>query len=246
MTKVCIVVPCFNEVRRLTLGPLRRMTAADVHLILVDDGSTDGTGPKLREFAAVLGGAAQVHALPKNLGKGEAVRHGLCLAIGVGAEIVGYLDADMSTPPEEALRLLSEIGRGNQDAVIGSRVALLGHDIRRSAFRHYFGRVFASAASLAVGLPVYDTQCGAKFFRVDDCFKDCVGDPFASRWAFDVELVGRIVGHPGRGRPAVVEEMPLRVWLDRGSSHLGFLAMLLSGLALIEIRRRLARFRRAR
>ena len=83
--------------------------------------------------------------------------------------IVGYFDADLATPVAELERLLAVIGKDPQlEAVLASRVALLGHSIQRKPTRHYLGRLYATAASLALGVAVYDTQCGAKLFRVND------------------------------------------------------------------------------
>jgi hypothetical protein len=103
------------------------------------------------------------------------------------------------------------------DVVLASRVALLGRDIHRSAFRHYTGRVFATFASLVLAKPVYDTQCGAKLFRRTDALDASIGEPFRSRWAFDVELLGRLerAGVP----PRCFWEEPLLVWHDVSGSR---------------------------
>jgi hypothetical protein len=68
---------------------------------------------------------------------------------------------------------------------------MLGRDIRRSAFRHYAGRLFATFASLQLRLPVYDTQCGAKIFRATPEVVALFGRPFRLRWCFDVEVLSR-------------------------------------------------------
>src|SRR5204862_482251 len=85
----------------------------------------------------------------------------LARALDRGAEVVGYVDADLSTPVAEVARLLDEMEQRGVAVVMGARVALLGTAIQRRALRHYLGRLFATAASIILGLPVYDTQCGA-------------------------------------------------------------------------------------
>jgi hypothetical protein len=100
---------------------------------------------------------------------------------------------------------------------MGARVSLLSHAIERSVVRHYLGRIFATLASLALRMRVYDTQCGAKLFRVSSTLADALRDPFISRWAFDVELLGRLLMGsalvPAISPQAIWEE-PLHVWCD--------------------------------
>jgi dolichyl-phosphate beta-glucosyltransferase len=90
---------------------------------------------------------------------------------------------------------------------------LLGRAIECKALRHYLGRVFATAASVVLGLRVYDTQCGAKLFRATPATKALFLRPFATRWLVDVELLARLI-QARRGTPlpqarAVVYEWPL-------------------------------------
>jgi hypothetical protein len=95
---------------------------------------------------------------------------------------------------------------------------LLGRTIERNAVRHYVGRIFATAASLTLGLPVYDTQCGAKLFRVSPATKCLFDQPFLTRWLFDVEILARIIQRYARGldgRPDdIVCEFPLPEWRE--------------------------------
>jgi glycosyltransferase involved in cell wall biosynthesis len=236
---VILVVPCYNEARRLRPEAFRTLAAApEVGLQLVDDGSTDGTPPLLAGLAATLEGRAEVLRLPRNAGKAEAVRRGLQRALARGAGVVGYVDADLSTPVEEVLRLVEAIETDPVQVVMGARVARLGAHIERSAVRHYLGRIFATVASLVIGLPVYDTQCGAKVFRASPSLHAALARPFRSPWAFDVELIHRLlVGGPAA--PALAPddflEIPLRRWTDVRGSKIRPGAMVRAGLSLLAL-----------
>ena len=125
-------------------------------------------------------------------GKGEAVRAGILAGVAERAALVGFVDADLATPLraiDDFLAVLRD--RPAVEFVLGSRVMLMGRDIKRKATRHYLGRVFATAASLALDLPVYDTQCGAKMLRVNAGTATLFAAPFRSAWIFDVELIAR-------------------------------------------------------
>src|SRR6266487_2065866 len=104
-----VVVPCYNEADRLDRAEWTRLSVApDVGLVFVDDGSTDGTRAVLEEMCAKLP-SAETLGLDENRGKGEAVRAGMLRGIARGAELIGYLDADLATPVEEMLRLAREL-----------------------------------------------------------------------------------------------------------------------------------------
>lgn len=227
-----VVVPCFNEAERLDETPLLTFLdrCTEASLLFVDDGSTDATAGRLAAVAARRPARIEVLSLSPNGGKAEAVRQGMLRALDRGAGMVGYLDADLSTPPDELLRLRAAFARPDAqvEVVLGARVALLGTDIERSAVRHYLGRIFASAASLILQARVYDTQCGAKLFRATPALGSALATPFISRWAFDVELLGRLLAG-GPSVPALplsaIVEVPLATWHDIRGSKLGPLAM---------------------
>lgn len=241
---VCIVVPCFDEAERLDTAAFVELAEAVDELIFVDDGSTDDTLSVLRGLADATDGGIDVIELPSNAGKAEAVRLGMITAIDRGRTLVGYLDADLATPVAEMVRLI-DIARSQpqRTAVLGSRVALLGHTVRRRPARHYMGRVYATAASLALGVAVYDTQCGAKVFRVGMPLQLALADPFPDRWSFDVELLARLLADPNQSADPVLE-VPLRDWHDVSGSSVGVLAAARAGWALLGLRRRVRRHRR--
>jgi len=234
------VVPCFDEAKRIDVAAFLGLVddGEGISLVLVDDGSRDETLAILRGITQQRLNLTEVVALPQNLGKAEAVRQGLLRALARGAAIVGYVDADLSTPPHELHRLAAMSRSGGFDVLMGSRVQLLGHAITRNHARHYLGRVFATCASLGLGLPVYDTQCGAKLFRRTDALVSALARPFVSHWAFDVELLGRLI-HPVPGIAAVaiesIREEPLLSWTDISGSKLRPAAALRSGLELLRL-----------
>lgn len=248
-----VVIPCFNEAARLEGDALLSLLDTQgVEILLVDDGSTDDTRARLQELAARAPARVGVLALEGNRGKAEAVRRGLEQALLDGALRVAYLDADLSTPPAELLRLLQVLeDRPDLDVVLGSRVRLLGRHIERRPLRHYLGRGFATAASLTLGLPVYDTQCGAKAFRRTPALLAALRSPFSSRWAFDVELLLRLLegeaDTPGLPERAFLE-LPLKEWREVGGGKLGPAAMARAGLDLARLAARsaLERGRRGR
>ncbi|HEX6659054.1 MAG TPA: glycosyltransferase [Ilumatobacter sp.] len=238
-----LVVPCYNEHTRLAVDQIGELTADDrVSLVLVDDGSTDRTLDLLRSIERDTH-RVTVIALPRNGGKGEAVRAGLVSSLAANPSWIGYVDADMATPASEILRLL-DVAASTPciDVMIGSRVALLGRDVQRSAFRHYTGRVFATLASVVLSKAVYDTQCGAKLFRRTSAFDRSIAAPFRSRWAFDVELLGRL--ESAGVEPSRYWEEPLLVWHDVSSSRRTVPQSIGAAAELLPIWRDLRRARR--
>jgi dolichyl-phosphate beta-glucosyltransferase len=217
--RLALVVPCYNEATRLDAGAFLQFvsTHPNVHLVMVDDGSTDATAEILARMRATAPDAVTTIRHTPRRGKGEAVRAGILAGLARDAALVGFFDADLSTPLgtiEDFLAVLRD--RPAVELVLGSRVMLMGRDIKRSATRHYFGRVFATAVSLALDLPVYDTQCGAKILRVNPATATLFTAPFRSRWIFDVELIARYlrlpVGPDEPPRRARLYELVLPAW----------------------------------
>jgi len=224
-----VVIPCYNEAHRLDVERLGTLVRSGrLGVLFVNDGSTDET-TRILAILERSSTTVEVLDLPRNVGKAEAVRLGLVRAVELRAPIVGYYDADLATPPHELLRLLDVLETKPHLAVVtAARVALLGRTIVRRRRRHYLGRVFATLAAVVLRLPVYDTQTGAKFFRVVPGFVAATARPFQSSWIFDVELIGRLLrGNDGAEPvpPSAFEEVPLREWRDVSGSKLGVPAM---------------------
>ena len=221
--RMVLVMPCYNEAERLPVQRISEMLRANpwMSLVLVDDGSVDGTGDVLKQVAASNPERVHVLGLERNGGKGEAVRQGMLKAVALypDAQYAGFFDADLATPLEEAVHLLEGAQGARPVLIMGSRVNLMGTTrITRSAKRHYIGRLFATLVSEMLKLPIYDTQCGAKLVRMDRVHR-LFQEPFITRWLFDVELIWRIVNLVGRAQAhEEIAEVPVRIWHEQGGS----------------------------
>lgn len=224
LLRATFVVPCYNEAARLDAAAFAALVAnARVSVLAVDDGSKDATRALLDSIVSQHPGRISVLSLALNGGKAEAVRAGMNHALAAGALVVGYADADFATPPLELVRLFDELERTGAEVVLGSRIQRLGADIVRKELRHLAGRLFATVSSWTVGVPVYDTQCGAKLFRATPALAAALSEPFSSRWSFDVELLARLFGRLPSAEsmdPKHAIEVPLAQWHDIGGSKL--------------------------
>jgi dolichyl-phosphate beta-glucosyltransferase len=223
---LALVVPCYNEAGRLRGDAFVDFvrTHRGVRFLFVDDGSTDATSAVQQSIAAAAPGAVETLRLERNQGKAEAVRRGILQALRASPRLVGFWDADLATPLAAIDDFLAVAEtRPGVEIILGSRVLLMGRDIRRKASRHYLGRVFATCASLALGIPVYDTQCGAKVFRATSDLDALFSEPFRSPWIFDVELLSRYLALDPAGGPARAQriyELAVPAWHDIPGSKL--------------------------
>jgi dolichyl-phosphate beta-glucosyltransferase len=167
---VSIVIPAYNEERRLPssldaiLAWLLQAKCPESEILVVDDGSTDGTAGVARAY-----GERYPHirllSNPGNRGKGYSVRHGMLEA---KLEWRLFTDADLSAPIEELAKLFAAAERTGAHIAIGSRGldrSLIG--VRQPVAREYAGRIFNLLMRLITGLPYTDTQCGFKLYRAD-------------------------------------------------------------------------------
>jgi dolichyl-phosphate beta-glucosyltransferase len=220
-----IVVPCYNEAHRLPSEKFVEFVheGRNIDFLFVNDGSTDDTIAVLERLQRVCGPAVALLDKKVNGGKAEAVRDGILKAIQAGrSAFVGFWDADLATPLSAISPLLQELIDDPQlQMVFGSRVRLLGRHVHRLAVRHYLGRVFATVVSVMLRLPIYDTQCGAKVFRVTPELAQVMSQPFISRWVFDVEILARFIAlNHGDTRTLhdSIYEYPLERWEDVAGS----------------------------
>jgi glycosyltransferase involved in cell wall biosynthesis len=159
-----IIIPAYDEERRLprTLARIRDFLGArhlDAEVIIVDDGSRDGTAQVVEQWRAEIAGLRLI-SNGRNRGKGYSVRQGMLAARG---RLALFTDADLSAPIEEAEKLLAALD--GHDVAIGSRAldrSLI--EIHQARWRELAGILYNKVVQLITGLKVADTQCGFKAF----------------------------------------------------------------------------------
>ena len=148
----------------------------------------------------------------------------------------GFIDADLATPLSQVDFLISQF---NDDLIMvfGSRIKLLNNNIERNIIRHYMGRIFATFVSILFKLEVYDTQCGAKFFRTSESSINLFKSPFISKWFFDIEIFLRLRKQSDYFEfQKNVKEIPLQEWIEKGNTKLSLSDFILTPFLLIKLK----------
>ena len=235
MRKTGIVIPCYNEEKRLNseayLSALDK--EPELSFLFVDDGSTDKTLQIIQSLKDQRPAQIEILTLEQNSGKAEAVRSGMNRVIEDDFINVGYWDADLATPLETINDFCKLLNSRDTSLVMGSRVKLLGRHIERNPLRHYTGRIFATCASLLLNIGVYDTQCGAKIFKNTALLKQVFGRPFTVNWIFDVEMLARFEVISDQSISQLSShwhEYPLKEWIDIKGSKVKLKDFFISGL----------------
>lgn len=238
LADVALVMPCYNEAERLNAGAIAGFVRAHpgLRLILVNDGSRDATLARLMALQADCPDQVSVLDLAQNSGKAEAVRQGMLFALATGAPLIAYWDADLATPLDcaEDFARVAQRHPGLQ-VIFGSRRQMLGHRIHRTPMRRAVSRACATLARLALGLPVADSQCGAKMLRAGPALAAALAQPFRAGWLFDVELFARIKAALGGAAAEGFYEYPLPEWQEVAGSKVTGRAILRAGLAMLRL-----------
>ncbi len=243
--QLCLVIPCYNEARRFQVHSFKACLESNpaVRFVLVDDGSRDKTLQLLTAVREISPDRVAVLPFEANRGKGEAVREGVLYSIQqFSPSVVGFWDADLATPLCTLQRFIEVLdSRPDIEMIFGSRVMLLGRRVERKPIRHYLGRIFATAVSNMLRLPIYDTQCGAKLFRVEPHTQSIFAEPFLSKWVFDVEIIARYLRHYGKKTEQMerlIYEYPLETWVDVAGSKVHAGDFFTAFLDILRIERR--------
>lgn len=230
---ISIIIPAYNEEKRLpsTLARIVEYVSASgtpvTEILVVDDGSRDGTAAAVSDFAR-RHPCVRLVQNPGNRGKGYSVRHGMLEAKGDWAL---FTDADLSSPIEELEKLIEAAERNSAQVAFGSRAldrSLVG--VHQPLLREYAGRFFNLVMRLVTGLKFHDTQCGFKLFQ-REAAREIFSRQRLERFGFDAEVlfIARLLGYRA-------VEAPVR-WNDVLGSKVGTLQGLNGFVDLLRIRR---------
>jgi len=207
--EISIVIPAYNEEERLpntleTIIDYFEKSHKEYEIIVVDDGSSDHTGGIAQQYNP----RAKLYKLPKNLGKGAAVRAGVEQAKG---DFILFTDADLSTPITELPKLYSALEE-NSDIAIGSRAidsSLI--KLHQPLYRELMGKTFNKIVQFLVFKGIKDTQCGFKLFK-NSVAKEIFSQAKIDGFGFDVEIL-----YLARKKNYKIAEIPVEWHNDKKS-----------------------------
>ena len=190
--RVVVVIPTYNEASNLAwiVGRLRA-AQPDVDVLVVDDGSPDGTGAVADELAAADPAVSVVHRTTKE-GLGAAYLHGFRVALAAGYDVIGEMDADGSHQPEQLDRLL--VALHSADLVIGSRWVPGGSVVNWPRRRELLSRGGNLYVRMLLGVPVRDATAGYRLFRRETLEKIDLESVQSTGYVFQTDMVARALG----------------------------------------------------
>lgn len=220
MKKVAIIIPCYNEGKRLEYKNIEFLILnSEIDIYFANDGSVDDTLELINSYAQKNLNRCHVLDFKKNSGKANTIYKAINqINQEEKYDFIGYFDADFSTPSNEIVRLVEDLNKLRCEFLIGSRILLLNSGIKRKQYRHIIGRIIITLINLKFKLGIYDTQCGSKLFSKTIIHK-AFNKPFYTSWLFDVEIFIRL-----KKQNLLISgvETPVYNWIDVDGSKLGF------------------------
>lgn len=239
--RVVVVIPTYNEASNLEwiVGRLRA-AQPDVDVLVVDDGSPDGTGAIADRLAAADSAVSVLHRTAK-AGLGAAYLHGFQVALDAGYDVIGEMDADGSHQPEQLGRLLDALG--SADLVIGSRWVPGGSVVNWPRRREALSRGGNLYVRMLLGIKVRDATAGYRLFRRTTLEKIDLHSVESTGYVFQTDMVARTLA-----AGLTVREVPIEfVERVRGDSKMSgaVAAESLKRITAWGLRERAAQVRRA-
>lgn len=187
--KISVIIPAHNEADNIistlneTIRVLSRLDC-DYEIIVVDDGSNDGTADLVKSNYDFKKDKVRVESYALNAGKGNAIKYGTKFAVG---DLILFLDADLDLHPNHLPAFLDKMKKTNADAVIGSKKSR-DSKVRYSLKRKILSNGYYYLIKILFGLPIKDTQTGIKLFK-GKALKEAIGKVSVKGYAFDLELL---------------------------------------------------------
>lgn len=220
MNKIAIIIPCYNEEKRLNQSHVfDLLNKTDVDVFFANDGSKDKTIKVLTKIEKENIDRVKILNYVKNEGKANTIYKSINHINELEKyDYIGYFDADFSTPVSEMIRILHYTTTNKPTLIFGSRIKLLNSSINRKWQRHIIGRVVITILNFRFKLGIYDTQCGAKLVS-KKIIPIAFSSPFVTSWLFDVEMFIRL---KKQNLLEDAKEFPLLEWKDVEGSKLGW------------------------
>ena len=220
MQKVAIIIPCYNEAKRLDYKNIEQLLLnSNMDIFFANDGSKDNTVDIIN--AIILNNSERCFLIDfeENSGKANTIYKAINkINEEQQYDFIGYFDADFSTPANEVIRLVAELDKRKCQFLMGSRILLLNSGIKRKYHRHIIGRIIITLINFKFKLGIYDTQCGSKLFS-KTIIPKAFDKPFYTSWLFDVEIFIRL-----QKQNLLIHgiETPVYNWKDVDGSKLGW------------------------
>jgi dolichyl-phosphate beta-glucosyltransferase len=218
MNKLAVVIPCYNEEKRLQKQQVLNLISKDtfIEVYLANDGSTDNTVQIIKDITNDYENIQLIN-FDKNEGKAQTIyKSFLQLQSSNKFTHFGYLDADFSTDSRQFLEMFDYLSKTKKQDIFGSRISTLNSNIDRKVYRHLIGRTIITFINFFYNLGVYDTQCGAKIFS-KQIMNIIIIEKFKTNWLFDIEIFIRL------SNAKIMDsgiEYPLKYWKDISGSKI--------------------------
>lgn len=239
MSSVCIIIPCYNESKRLNLHHFESFLSAhqNYSICFADDGSTDNTYQLLQQLQGLFPQRISLIKAATNSGKAAIIRMAINnMYSQTHFDYYGYFDADLSTPLTAAIPFVQLLDENPVlQMIYGSRITMPGVEIHKNYLRHLGGRTFSFIVNHYFKLTLYDTQCGAKVLR-SEMVPVVFDTPFLSRWLFDIEIILRM-RKKKLDDNVVIKEVPLHYWSNRKGSKITVADLFKLPLEMVRIKK---------
>lgn len=217
MYKIAIIIPCFNEEKRLDLTSIEYLIEnVNIDLYFANDGSTDNTQHVIDSICNNYNNCFSIN-YNQNEGKSSTIfKSTNYLLNNFNHDYIGYFDADFSTPADQLLNLVDYLNEYSPKFIFASRINTLNSNIKRKTYRHFIGRIIITIINFKHKLNIYDTQCGCKIFS-RDIIKEIGKEKYKTSWLFDIEIFIRL---KNKNLLKNGIEYPVKNWKDVDGSKL--------------------------